>query len=38
MGAVEVLLLTLPSRFVVLAPFIALLGSIMALGVAGQWP
>ena len=32
LGAVEVLLLTLPSRFVVLAPFIALLGSIMALG------
>ena len=32
MGAGEVLLLTLPSRFVFLAPFIALLGSIMALG------
>jgi len=32
MGAGEVLLLTLPSRFVFLAPFIALLGTIMALG------
>ena len=31
-GAGEVLLLTFPSRFVFLAPFIALLGSIMALG------
>ncbi len=32
MGAGEVLLLTIPSRLVLLAPFIALLGSIMALG------
>ena len=32
LGAGEVLLLTLPSRFVFLAPFIALLGSIVALG------
>lgn len=31
-GAGEFMLLTLPSRFVVLAPFIALLGSIIALG------
>jgi len=31
-GAGEVLLLTLPSRFVLLAPFIALLGTIIALG------
>lgn len=31
-SAGEFLLLTLPSRFVVLAPFVALLGSIMALG------
>jgi len=31
-GASEFLLLTLPSRFVFLAPFVALLGSIMALG------
>ena len=30
--ASEYLLLTLPSRFVLLAPFVALLGSIMALG------
>ncbi len=30
--ASEYLILTLPSRFVVLAPFVALLGSIMALG------
>ncbi len=32
LGAGEVLLLTLPSRFVLLAPFIALLGTILALG------
>jgi lipopolysaccharide export system permease protein len=31
-SACEFLLLTLPSRFVFLAPFVALLGSIMALG------
>jgi lipopolysaccharide export system permease protein len=31
-SAGEFLLLTLPSRFVILAPFLALLGSIMALG------
>jgi len=32
LSATEFLLLTLPSRFIFLAPFVALLGSIMALG------